>query len=82
VEEENGNAHRGQSALPYITVTITDRADFRVQVSGTFPNLDYALHMLDQAHRELEAQWRLQRAQLQLQKAADEQLAKALMSRR
>jgi len=59
---ENGAAKA--AALPRITITITDRAMFTVGVTGEFPSLDYALNMLDQAKRELEAQWRLQRAAL------------------
>lgn len=80
--DENGNGDRGQSANNYITITVTDPVEFKVHLSGTFPNLDYALHMLDQARRELEAQWRIQRAQLLVQQSADQQLVRDLTRRR
>jgi len=38
--------------------------------------------MLDQARRELDALWRLQRAQITLQQAADQQLTRDLMRSR
>jgi hypothetical protein len=79
---ENGHDTRGQSANPHLVITVTDRDLFKLDVGGQFPTLDYALNMLDQARRELEAQWRLQRAQQVMQKAADQALANQVMGRR
>lgn len=80
--DDDGNGERGQSAAPYLIITMIDPLKFKVQVGGSFPSLDYALGMLDQARREIEAQWRIQRAQLHLQQAADQQLANDLMRKR
>ena len=65
-EQHNGNGHAqapGTTAsLPTITITVLDSVNMLLAVSGAYPTLDYALNMLDQARRELEAQWRLARA--------------------
>lgn len=79
---DNSNGECGQSVAPHVIITVTDRDNFKVSVTGEFTSLDYALNMIDQARRELEAQWRLNRAQLHLQKAADAQLAADLMRKR
>lgn len=80
---ENGNGNGVQAqAGPQLIITVTDLAEFKLGVSGTYPSLDYALNMLDQARRELEAGWRVQRMQIELQKRADQALANSLMAKR
>ena len=75
----NGDGvQREQSAQPHLIITVTDAQQFTLRISGQYPSLDYALNMLDQARRELDALWRLQRAQITLQEAADRQLARDL----
>lgn len=65
--KDNGNdgagADAGQFSPPTLTITVANVSNFQLRIDGTFPSLDYALNMLYQAHRELEAQWRLARAQ-------------------
>ncbi len=63
----NGKAHSDGAAAaetraPHLVIEVSDPLLFTVHVGGQFPSLDYALNMLDQARRELEAQWRLARA--------------------
>ena len=60
----NGNGHAQPGELPTVTISVDNAQLFTVRITGSFPSLDYALNMLDQARRELEAQWRLQRASL------------------
>lgn len=79
---DNDNGARGQEVQPHIVITVTDKDIFKVNIGGMFPTLDYALNMLDQARRELEAQWRLQRAQLSLQQMADQKLVHDLSRQR
>jgi hypothetical protein len=85
--KSNGNgATRAQSGLmPAIHIAVTDSQALTLAITGTFPSLDYALNMLAQATRELEAQWRLQRAALYQQQqiaAAQEAAIRADLQRR
>jgi len=89
-EQHNGNGHAqapgATTSLPSITITVIDPVNMLLAVSGAYPTLDYALNMLDQARRELEAQWRLARAALyqqqQLRAAQDEQIRRELQKGR
>lgn len=54
------------ASVPRVIITITDVVNFKMDVGGSFPSLDYALNMLEQAKRELDSQWRRAKA-LQLQ---------------
>ncbi|HZD31611.1 MAG TPA: hypothetical protein VE779_08110 [Candidatus Angelobacter sp.] len=58
----NGNGAAATAAAPHIVITVADMVTFSVQLQVNCPSLDYALNMLAQATREIEAQWRLQRA--------------------
>ena len=61
---------------PQIIITVDRIADFHLNMSGYFPSLDYAINMLDQARRELDAQWRIARMrEEQVKMAADAQAA-------
>ena len=80
--DSNGNGPAEKGALPHITITVTNTYQLTLRIDGQYPNLDYALNMLDQARRELDALWRLQRAQITLQQAADQQLTRDLMRSR
>ena len=73
---------REQSAQPHLIITVTDAQQFTLRIAGQYPSLDYALNMLDQARRELDALWRLQRAQATIQQAANQQLTRDLMRTR
>ena len=79
---ENDNGARGQEVQPHLVITVTDKDIFKLTVEGMFPTLDYALNMLDQARRELESQWRIQRAQQMMQQTADQQLVRDLSRHR
>ena len=79
---ENGDGGRGQEVQPHITITVTDSALFTITIAGMFPTLDYALNMLDQARREIDSRWRLERAQSAMQQVADQQLVRDLSRRR
>jgi hypothetical protein len=68
---ENGNGSAETSSVPHVIVSVVDVQAFKVQVQGAFPSLDYAINMLSQALRELEAQWRLARASLYQQQQVD-----------
>lgn len=59
-----GDSNGGGAAVeaPSIKITVKDAATGTLNVEGTFPTLDYGINMLQQALRELEVQWRLQRA--------------------
>jgi hypothetical protein len=81
--EENGSNGKGEHEvvgmqLPHITISITDLGNFKLHISGVFPSIDFALNMLDQARRELDAQWRLLRLQQQQQAIADQALKAAV----
>lgn len=87
----NGAAHGNgaaatEQAAPHLVIQVADPLLFTLQIGGQFPSLDYALNMLDQARRELEAQWRLQRAaqyqQQQINVAYNEQIRRELQKGR
>jgi hypothetical protein len=59
----NGGATETRPVFATITLELTDLLTGALKVTGTFPSLDTALNMLAQATREIEAQWRLQRAE-------------------
>jgi len=59
---QGAGAAATQTPAPHLVIEVADPLLFTVHVGGQFPSLDYALNMLDQARRELEAQWRLARA--------------------
>lgn len=67
--KSNGNgaaqderAPTAAQAAPHLIISVVDISNGLLRIDGAFPNLDYALNMLEQARRELDAQWRLARA--------------------
>jgi hypothetical protein len=86
---DNGNPTRKDNGtatvLNQILITVTDPFAFTLKIAGQFPSLDYALNMLDQARRELDSQWRTEKA-LALQdrlrqKQQDDALAASLRNK-
>jgi len=63
-DKGNGAVHGNGAAAtrPWITIEVVDPLTLQMHITGAYPNNDYALAMLAQATRELEAQWRLARA--------------------
>lgn len=58
-----------------------DPSTFALQVTFVGPNVECAMAMLTQAHRQLEAQWRAAKA-MELQQQMREQAENALIARR
>lgn len=74
----NGEAQAEALRLPHIIIAVEDPAMFRLSVKGSYPNLDYAMNMLDQVRRELESQWRLARLQQMQAQAMEQARAQAI----
>lgn len=82
MSESNGNPTRkdnGTETAPnQIIITVADQFAFTLTIAGQFPSLDYALNMLDQARRELESQWRTNKALALQSKLAEQRQANAI----
>jgi hypothetical protein len=71
----------------YIVLEVTDPATFHLNIEmGDLPSLDYALNMLEQAHRTLERQqWfgaEQEMMQQQMQRMAEAEFAKSIVGRK
>ena len=78
---ENGE---GQIKGDHILL-VFNKENFGLEIHGNIASLDMAMAILDQAKRELESQWRIQRgiaAQVQFkQKMEDEARVRSIMDR-
>jgi hypothetical protein len=61
--QANGEEAPSKAQQPCVRISVTDVTSFSLHLEIDCYSLDYALNMLASATRELEAQWRLQRAE-------------------